>query len=184
MKLHRLRSEYREALRIPLGLALYRLPAEAAALLAELVRVESSPLLIAVGDFVTRNLATAGLKPAVAIVDYRTMRAPVSEPACAELSEHWVLKCENPPGALSEGAVEAVRTAIERAIAECPALIQVRGEEDLLALPAIALSPSRSIVAYGLWLGAVVVVTCSPSLSRALSRFALRAFDPPLRLNI
>lgn len=183
MKLHKLKDEYRLALRVPLGLALYRPPAESACLIVELVELLRPPLVITVGDFVTTNLRSAGLEPDVAVVDMRTMRVETGGDRSALAAGRCMIECENPPGTLSKAAVTAVGKALSRAAAGSRVLLMVKGEEDLITLPALALAPPRSLLVYGLWLGAAVLVACHPLVSRGARLFMREAFEPPLTLN-
>lgn len=180
--LHRLREEHRRALRIPLGLALYRHPHESAKLILELAELVQPPLIVTVGDFVTANLRRAGLEPEVAIVDWKTLRTPLMEDPSSLVSGRQVYRCSNPPGSLTVEAVELVRGALAKASPSFRILVAVDGEEDLLALPALAFAPPRSFVIYGLWLGAAVVTFCHPLIEKNVRLFLKVAFDPPLSL--
>jgi len=178
VKLLKLKERYRGVLRVPLGLSLYREPGASARVLVELADLVQPPLIVAVGDFVTENLARAGLEPDVGIVDFRSKRgAYTSELLEALARKYEVLKCRNPPGTLAEEAVRAVETAVERAAGGSRVMVVVDGEEDLLALPAIASAPPRSLVVYGLWFGACVAVICHPSIGRGVERFIEEAFE-------
>jgi len=179
---HRLRDEYRSVLRVPLGVALFKPPEVSAEIISELVRLLEPPLLVTVGDFVTANLVRAGLEPHVAVVDLRTRREGFAGLASAAAGRER-LRCSNPPGTLTEEAVEAVRGAVARALSGARTLVVVDGEEDLLALPALALAPAGSLVVYGLWLGAAVAVPCHPAVSRAAARILREAFEPPVALT-
>lgn len=180
--LHRLREEYRQALRTPLGLALYKPPSESAKLILELAELVQPPLIVTVGDFVTANLRRAGLEPDVAVVDWKTLRTPLMEDLSSLVSGRRVYRCANPPGSLTVEAVELVRSALAKASWCSKILVAVEGEEDLLALPALAFAPPRSFVIYGLWLGAAVVTFCHPLIEKGVRLFLKVAFDPPLSL--
>jgi len=180
LSVHRLKAEYRRVLRVPLGVALYRSPAESASIILELVSIARPPLLITVGDFVTRNLRSAGLEPDVAVVDLKTLRGDAGTDLGALSAGRRVLRCGNPPGTLTEESVAAVGEAVELGRAGIKTLVVVEGEEDLLALPALALAPPRSLLVYGLWLGAAVAVPCHPAVGRAARLLMRRAFEPPL----
>lgn len=178
MNAYRLKESYRETLRVPLGLALYYPPSKSVHLLLELVELVKPPLVVSVGDFVTENLLNAGLRPNVAVVDYRTMRSDIDPSRSKKLlNSYKIVECVNPPGFLTFSAIQAVEEAVKNAQAGDLVLVSVQGEEDLLSLPAIALAPPRSIVVYGLWLGACVAVICHPSVSRSVKRLINTAFD-------
>ncbi|RLE98866.1 MAG: hypothetical protein DRJ57_03220 [Thermoprotei archaeon] len=178
MRTHlKLREELREACRIPLGVAIYREPQEAVPLIRELVQAVRPPMLISVGDFVTANLWHGGLRPDIAIVDLRIMRRASERDVRGMLGKGYVvLRCVNPPGTLTQDAITRVKDAVRAAEEGSRALLIVEGEEDLLALPAIAFAPDRSIVVYGLWLGAAVAVICHPYVKRGVKRFMREGF--------
>jgi len=179
VKLLKLKEAYRGVLRVPLGLSLYREPGASARLLVEVAGLIEPPLVVAVGDFVTENLAGAGLEPGVAIVDFRSKRESYTSKLLEALARRYeVLRCRNPPGTLSEEAVSAVETAVRKAAEGSRVMVVVEGEEDLLALPAIASAPPRSLVVYGLWLGACVAVVCHPLIKKSVERFVEKAFEP------
>lgn len=181
--LYRLRDEYRQALRVPLGFAIYRPPSESARLILELARLIEPPLIVTVGDFVTANLRSTGVEPDVAVVDLKTLRTPLREGLGSLPVGRYVLKCTNPPGFLTAEAVQLLHVALAKALSGSRMLVAVEGEEDLLALPALALSPPRSLVIYGLWLGAAVVTICHPLLGKSVNLFLTKAFEPSLSLQ-
>jgi uncharacterized protein (UPF0218 family) len=178
-KLLRLKEAYREVLRVPLGLSLYREPRVSARLLMEITSLIKPPLVITVGDFVTENLVREGLEPNVVIVDFRTMREGYSSGLLETLARRYnVLRCVNPPGTLTAEAVNSVSLAVKESMIGSRVMVVAEGEEDLLALPAIVAAPPRSLVIYGLWLGASVAVVCHPLIRRSVEQFMEKAFEP------
>ncbi|MEM2905349.1 MAG: DUF359 domain-containing protein [Candidatus Bathyarchaeia archaeon] len=108
--------------------------------------------IIVVGDRVTLDSAGLNVRADLYIVDRKVMRQAVS----MEYPQvDKTFEVENPPGTITSSAVEAVR----RAVASCGRVrITVRGEEDLLTLPAILEAPIGSCVVYGQpGIGVVVV---------------------------
>jgi len=105
--------------------------------------VASGRKLITVGDVVTANALRFGLRPWAAIVDGRAMRKPLPNALKAPWRRRLVLR--NPPGTISDEAWAIVGSAVR----EGDTLVLVDGEEDLLALLAIALGPEGAIVIYG-----------------------------------
>ncbi|SNR38770.1 GTP-dependent dephospho-CoA kinase family protein [Halorubrum vacuolatum] len=104
--------------------------------------------LVAVGDVVTYHLREAGRVPDVALIDGRTEREAVDtqiDEALAAADERRVY-VENPPAELSEALLIALRDAIATPEAT---IIEVDGEEDLAALPAILAAPDGATVVYG-----------------------------------
>ncbi len=113
--------------------------------------------IISVGDIITYNLLSAGLVPDISFVDYRTKRGPAS-PEIMHGTKHSSFKTvtvENPAGMITEELLKEVSKSMN---SDSPLQILVKGEEDLAALPAIAMAPISSVIIYGLPdEGAVVV---------------------------
>jgi len=96
--------------------------------------------IVSVGDVSTKRLIDMGLEPEVAIVDGKTQRHKVVELGVFRS----FLVVENPPGTVCLKSVETIKKAITEGH-----WIMVYGEEDLLALPALLLSPHGWVVIYG-----------------------------------
>lgn len=151
-------EEMREELRRPLGKLL-----QGHQVLASLGKGR----VATVGDFCTLDLIQRGGQPDIAIVDHMTRRAP--SPGGATAFSGWPgarQKVRNPAGVITEELWTAVDEAFK---SSRRVLIEVQGEEDLGALPCIALAPEGSHVLYGLaGRGVVLVVVDEGSRSRAL----------------
>ncbi len=105
--------------------------------------------IITVGDIVTYNFLSAGIVPNISFVDDRTKRSPVSnEVTHGTKHPHFkTIMVENPPGTITEELLKEVANAM---LSDNPLRIFVKGEEDLAALPSIAMAPLSSVVIYGL----------------------------------
>ena len=104
--------------------------------------------IVAVGDVVTYHLREAGRIPEVALVDGRTEREPVRAEITEALSksEERRISVTNPSATLSEALLEAIAAGLAD---PDPVVIEVDGEEDLAALPAILATPVGGTVVYG-----------------------------------
>jgi GTP-dependent dephospho-CoA kinase len=104
--------------------------------------------LIAVGDVVTYHFERIGHTPDVAVVDGLTERDAVDSEVARtlEASDARPREATNPAATLSESMLRTLREALEAAE---PTVIDVDGEEDLVALPAIAIAPEGASVVYG-----------------------------------
>lgn len=104
--------------------------------------------LITVGDVVTYHFERIGHTPDVAVVDGLTERDAVDDEVARtlEASDARPREATNPAAALSESMLRVLREALEAAE---PIAIDVDGEEDLVALPAIAIAPEGASVVYG-----------------------------------
>lgn len=116
-------------------------------------------LIIAVGDIVTAKLIKLGKVPDVSIFDLKTKREKITDQNIIKLLPRPDAVVQNPPGTIEKGAVTTLNSKIHDALkSKNKFAIQVEGEEDLLALPAILLSPLNSMVIYGLRdVGAIAV---------------------------
>ncbi|MFB6282458.1 MAG: GTP-dependent dephospho-CoA kinase family protein [Halobacteria archaeon] len=103
--------------------------------------------LITVGDIVTCHFLDADVTPDLSLVDGKTKRREVE----AELVEKWrevpaLETVDNPSGTVSYEMVKTIQRGLS---AEPESLIEVEGEEDLAALPAVALAEDGDVVVYG-----------------------------------
>ena len=103
--------------------------------------------IVAVGDIVTFHLLEAGHVPAVAIVDARTERSAVaSEVQEAIGGFDREVAVTNPPATVTRALLDALLDALDSG---ATTLIDVDGEEDLAALPAILAVRDAGSVVYG-----------------------------------
>lgn len=135
----RLPEDLRDAFKDPLG------PIETD---AERLAGDVSGPLIAIGDVVTYHFERIGHTPDVAVVDGLTERESVASEVADVLdaSEARRIAATNPAAALSASMLRALVEAVD---ADDPVAIDVDGEEDLVALPAIVLAPEGASVVYG-----------------------------------
>lgn len=138
-------------------------------------RVAADAPVIAVGDVVTYHLREAGRVPDVALIDGKTEREAVDaeiESALAAAEDRRV-RVENPAASLSAELLAALGEALSAAE---PVIIEVTGEEDLAALPAILAAPDGASVVYGQPGEGMVRVAVTPE-SRAEARALFEALD-------
>lgn len=110
-------------------------------------RARRAPGLATVGDVTTAALLGEGVQPRVMVVDNMTRRGAVAVHVRERVPEGTpVVQVTNPPATIGEELWQAVARAWS---GSQPVLIEVQGEEDLAALPAVLLGPSRGLVAYG-----------------------------------
>lgn len=112
--------------------------------------------VVTVGDFCTLDLVARGRSPDVCLVDFKTKREedPELRDALAGIGSR-VLGVTNPAGTIAPEAWAVVSEAFKSGER---VRIEVRGEEDLLALVCIALAPESAAVLYGQPSQGVVVV--------------------------
>ncbi|MEA5388828.1 GTP-dependent dephospho-CoA kinase family protein [Haloarculaceae archaeon H-GB11] len=144
--------ELPETLRWELKDPLGPIRTDAAAVLAE-----AAGPVVTVGDVVTYHILQAGHTPRLALVDERTKRSPVDD-------EIWdaidgfdeVSRVENPAATLTDDLLRTIRDGLA---SEAATLVVVDGEEDLAALPVVAIAPDGATVLYGQPDEGMVVVT-------------------------
>jgi uncharacterized protein (UPF0218 family) len=161
---YRLPEEMRAELAKPLG-KLFT-PAEISGR-SFLDAIMHAPFVVTVGDRVTETVGKLGRVPDVQIVDSLENRKPRLPPDVSFVSGFDV---KNPPGGIAAAAVESIRQALA---AKKPARLLVDGEEDLLAIPAILLSPEGSSLFYGQPGQGIVMVTADAA-AKQRSRTLLR----------
>lgn len=144
-----LTEELREALKEPLGLLI---PDDKSTNEEIRRHIGRSNMLITVGDATTERLIQLGIIPTIQIVDGKEMRVKRTFPLSSMENQ---LKASNPAGHISKEALMILSSAMK---AKKPVRIVIDGEEDLLALPAIALSPDGTYVLYGQPKRGIVVI--------------------------
>lgn len=166
----RLPEDLRDAFKDPLG------PIETD---AERLAGDVSGPLIAIGDVVTYHFERIGHTPDVAVVDGLTERESVASEVADVLdaSEARRIAATNPAAALSASMLRALVEAVD---ADDPVAIDVDGEEDLVALPAIVLAPEGASVVYGQPGEGMVLVGVYPGVrERARDWLERMATDEP-----
>lgn len=103
---------------------------------------------IAVGDFVCAKLVSSGYVPKVCVVDGVTRRVLAQSVSDKYFSK--VVRCVNPRSHVCIDAIEKILEVTRVLKPGENALVLVDGEEDLLALPAIARVSLGWCVIYGL----------------------------------
>ena len=114
--------------------------------------VRGAKKLITVGDATTERLVSFGIVPDLAVVDGRERRS-VRDRQIRYPAKQF--KCVNPHGTITLDAVEVLQKALKES---SPSIVNVEGEEDMLALPLFHFAPIGSVVLYGQPLEGLVVV--------------------------
>ena len=151
-----------ERLKTPFGKLIPGPPDDTIPKLKEIVQATRPPLIVAVGDVVSRETLKAGIRTDLRIVDHRSMRKDLST---ATYPSKKSFNVKNPPGVITREAEEAIRLAIGQE----DSVIYVDGEEDLLVLPVILEAPPGSLVLYGQPSEGLVVVTVTEEKKRDVS---------------
>ena len=144
----------RTAVRRPLGELVSGSPVNLAKVLREATKKEKPTKLILVGDTVSREASQAGILADVMIIDNFEKRQSAIVYA---YPKNRMIRAKNQAGKIEEKA----RVAVERAIRGEASVVEIDGEEDLLALTAVLDAPSGSLVVYGQPNKGVVLVKVS-----------------------
>ncbi|MEM0361780.1 MAG: DUF359 domain-containing protein [Sulfolobales archaeon] len=164
MRVLRLPESLREELRRPMG-TVFRGDRRSVAV-AVVRTVGDCSRLWAVGDVVCSSVVDLFCIPKVCVIDGRTLRnVSLGIPTSLQGVFRDVLRVRNPPGSISEEALEAIKYCIRRDAV----LILVDGEEDLLGLPVLAYADFGDYLAYGVpGVGVDLVKVCESSRRKAL----------------
>jgi len=126
--------------------------------------------LFAVGDVVTYNIVRSGIIPEMAVIDGITMREPCNRTPHLPSARFEV---ENPAGMITSELIDTLSLALK----ESPALVFVKGEEDLAVIPLARMVPEGSAILYG-QPGEGVVVKIVDDEARLLAEELFSLFEP------
>lgn len=150
--------ELREKFKEPFGLLLAGTFSETMTRLKDLVKEEKPRMIVSVGDTVSRNLHSHGLKPSLSVTDNQSMRRRVKP---SNFEDKRIVNVKNPQGTITEEAFAAMQKVLEKSDGNHVHLV-VDGEEDLLTLVAVLFAPEGSFVVYGQPYKGIVVVRVTP----------------------
>ncbi|MDA4120903.1 MAG: GTP-dependent dephospho-CoA kinase family protein [Thaumarchaeota archaeon] len=100
-------------------------------------------MVITVGDRVTETIGGLGRTPDIQVVDGKENRKKREPP---DVPYVRLIRVENPAATLTSEAINGVRSAF---VGKKPVRVMVEGEEDLMAIPVIAMAPVSAVVFYG-----------------------------------
>jgi uncharacterized protein (UPF0218 family) len=105
-------------------------------------------VLICIGDRISYNVITSGLKPKIIIFDKKEQRQPTDLKMRNVLETYGgkTFYAKNPPSHITEELMEAVKKAFGNVTSS---KIMVDGEEDLAFLPVVLEAEEGDIVLYG-----------------------------------
>lgn len=112
------------------------------------IEAHRGDVIVTVGDITTKTFLTAGVTPSLSIVDFQVERKPYRE-LDGRFAALGIFRIHVPsgPGFIAKEAIEVIKKW--SAHPEEKIVLTVTGEEDLLALPAIAYGPIGAFVYYG-----------------------------------
>lgn len=134
--------------------------------------------IISVGDIVSINLKSVGYTPAISILDHYSRRTRLPD---TEISQHFPSihhHLLNTAGTINPGFGDLLLASLKtHQLSKETQVIMVEGEEDLLALPAMLLSPLGSFVIYGQHNLGICMVQVTPEI-KSIAKEYLSQFDP------
>jgi len=151
-----LTPELRQKLKMPLGVLIKGSFVEATKRFEALAEQEKPPLVISVGDTVSRNLGKSRVSPRLKVVDNKCMRRAVREPVQFRVEK--MISVRNPQATITAEAIAGIQEALK---SSGNVRVVVDGEEDLLTLIAIMYAPEGAFVVYGQPYEGIVIVRVS-----------------------
>ncbi len=148
----------------PFGLLIEGSYSETANKLKTLIEMEKPPLIVSVGDTVSRNLHEQNIIAQLAITDNLSLRKKVKP---LVFSDRRIIKVKNPKATITEEAIEAIRETFRK---KEKVQIDVKGEEDLLTLIVVLYAPENALVVYGQPKKGIVVVRVTPQKKKDAER--------------
>jgi pantetheine-phosphate adenylyltransferase len=128
-------------------------------------------LLIAAGDIAASNLVKAGGQADISIIDFKTQREPIKDSAVLKFLPKPNVKTKNEHSTINKNAVLSLNSMLRKSIgSRRKYTIEVDGEEDLLAIPAILLSPLGSAVIYGIREAGGIIVNVTEEKKEQVAR--------------
>jgi hypothetical protein len=112
------------------------------------IETHRNGIIVTVGDITTKTFLMAGVTPSLSIVDFQVERKPYPE-LDGRFAALNIFRITVPsgPGFIAKEAISVIQKWSLHP--EEKIVLAVTGEEDLLALPAIAYGPDGAAVYYG-----------------------------------
>ena len=131
----------------------------------EAVRKVKGRIVVAVGDVVTQTFLDGAVLPKLMVIDGVTQRGAKVEGALENLPKIGVKRVtvNNPPATITQQLIAAIDAGLK---GKGSTVIDVKGEEDLAALPAMIVAPDGAAVCYGQPDRGVVIVIITPEVRR------------------
>ncbi len=118
--------------------------------------LDPNSFLVSVGDIVTTDLMQHDIFPTISIVDLRTRRQELDPAIIKKFFSNVNISLKNPAGTISPDFVELFLEKLQSNPQR--EIIRIDGEEDLLTMPAILLSPLGTTIIYGQFEVGMIVV--------------------------
>ena len=123
--------------------------------------IKNARQVISVGDCTTDRIISLDIIPDILVIDGIERRTKRSQGLHSKIMAAKELHCSNPPGSISKEAFLVLYQALAM---QGPVKVIVNGEEDMLAVPVIAIADEKAVVLYGQPLEGMVVVNINPEM--------------------
>jgi len=141
--IYQLNTKLRRKLHTPFGILVKGFLPDNKDEIDKILEIQKSPILISVGDKVSRDLFTNKFNLKLIIIDNKCMRKRIKP---KKFFVEKIFSAKNPPGTITDQAIKAIIDALE---SSKRAQIVIDGEEDLLTLIVILYAPKNAFVIYG-----------------------------------
>jgi len=127
--------------------------------------------IISIGDMITLELLDAGIRPHLAVFDFKCMRKRLGKKSMSILRKAFPHpeKYRNPAGTVSDQLISDASFLIKKGGA-----LQIIGEEDLTALAFIRKAGKRDIILYGQPDKGMVLVKANKKILKKIDRFLFK----------
>ena len=141
--IYQLNAKLRRKIHTPFGILVKGFLPDNKDEIDKILEIQKSPILISVGDRVSRDLFANKFNLKLVIIDNKCMRKRIKT---KKNFSKKIFSAKNPPGTITDQAIKAIIDALE---SSKRAQIVIDGEEDLLTLIAILYAPKNAFVIYG-----------------------------------
>ena len=141
--IYQLNAKLRRKLHTPFGILVKGFLPDNKDEIDKILEIQKSPILISVGDRVSRDLFTNKFNLKLIIIDNKCMRKRIKP---KKFFVEKIFNAKNPSGTITDQAIKSIIDALK---SSKRAQIVIDGEEDLLTLIAILYAPKNAFVIYG-----------------------------------
>lgn len=144
---YKLPSTLRDSLRTPIGKVYIGSPLETTQKAIHYIKGYNNPFVTSIGDYCTKQLLDMDFFPDIIIYDGKTRR---NDSLSLDLSKYQLIDVINPPEWITNDSWNNIKNTISFCTSnKCRVAIRIQGEEDLLVIPVVLLSPIGSMIVYG-----------------------------------
>lgn len=134
--------------------------------------IPHSANIISVGDVVSIDLKKADISTLISIVDFKTRRVNINTREIEKYFPKISANLSNEAGSINPKIAELLISAFSTNLKTHESqIIAIAGEEDLLALPAILLSPLGYIVIYGQYNVGMIIVIITENVKKLVKKY-------------